>query len=70
MRNSFKTFLLVAALTLSAARHPFVGKNKDLDSIVRDDGSVAVKMNAKKQPFDRYDKFINTRTSYTPELSL
>ena len=48
MRNSFKTFLLVAALTLSAARHPFVGKNKDLDSIVRDDGSVAVKMNAKK----------------------
>ena len=44
MRNTFKTVLLVAAITLSSARHAFVGKNKDAESIMRDDGSVAVKM--------------------------
>ena len=70
MRNTFKTVLLVAAITLSSARHPFVGKNKDADSIMRDDGSVAVKMKPLKTPFDRYDKFINRRNSYTPELSV
>ena len=70
MRNLFKTFLLVATIAITSARHPFVGKNKDAESIMRDDGSVAVKMKPLKTPFDRYDKFINKRNSYTPELSI
>ena len=44
MRSLFKAFLSVAALSETSARYPFVGKHADVNEIVRDDGSVAVKM--------------------------
>ena len=70
MRFTFKTFLVAAAMALAAARHPFVGKNKDADSIVRDDGSVAVKMKATKSPAGKFSQFIDRRSSYPPKLSI
>ena len=70
MRFSFKTFLVVAAISLVSARHPFVGKNKDADSVVRDDGSVAVKMKAAKSPVDKFSQFRDRRSSHSPELSI
>ena len=44
MRSLFKAFLSVAALTGTSARYPFVGKHADANEIVREEGSVAVKM--------------------------
>ena len=66
MRSLLKTFMSVAALSVTHAHNPFVGKHADASEIVRDDGSVAVKMNGVKAPYDKYDALIDKRTSFTP----
>ena len=66
MRSIFKAFLSVAAFTVTSAHYPFVGKHSDANEIVRDDGSVAVKMKALKAPYDKYESFIDKKASYTP----
>ena len=66
MRSLFKTFMSVAVLSVTNADNPFVGKHADATEIVRDDGSVAVKMNAIKAPYDKYESLIDKRTSFTP----
>jgi len=70
MRSLFKTFLSMTALSVNASHYPFVGKNRDATEIVRDDGSVAVKMNALKAPYDKYDSPIDKKASYGPEMTL
>ena len=67
MRSLFKTFLSVAALSVTSAHYPFIGKNRDATEIVREDGSVAVKMNAIDAPYDKYDTLVDKKTSFKPE---
>jgi len=59
----------VAALSVASARYPFVGQQADANEILRDDGSVAVKMTAKQAPYDKYDSMIDRKASYGPTLS-
>ena len=69
MRSLFKTFLSVAALSVTSAHYPFVGQHSEKNEIVRDDGSVAVKMKAHKAPYDKYESLIDKKASYKPTLS-
>lgn len=55
MRSLFKTFMSVAAFSATDARNPFVGKHANATEILRDDGSVAIKMNAISAPYDKFD---------------
>ena len=70
MRSLFKTFLSVAALSVTSAHYPFVGQNRDATEIVRDDGSVAVKMNAQKAPYNKYETLTDKKASYSSTSSL
>ena len=39
----------------------------ECSEIVREDGSVAVKMNAIDAPYDKYDTLVDKKTSFKPE---
>ena len=69
MRSLFKAFLTGTTFSVASGRYPFVGEHADATEIRREDGSMAVKMNAFTQPYDKYSSLIDRTASYKPKKS-
>ena len=60
-----------ALATLAAAHHPFVGEHADASSIVREDGSVAMKMTKRyTKGLNKYSTMIDRSRTHGPQMSV
>ena len=70
MTNAIRIWLMAVlavnfAFVLATASHPFVGEYADANSVMRDDGSFAIKMKPRKT-VNKYDSMIDKRSGKAP----
>ena len=71
MKSAFKILAASALAMHVAAHHPFVGEHADATSIVREDGSVAMKMTKKEtKSLNKYSSLIDRTKTYGPQMTV
>jgi hypothetical protein len=61
---------LFFAIFANAANHPFVGKHADASAVHHENGSISMRLGAKKSPYNKYKGLVSEENAFEPEKGL